>query len=196
MKQTIAKEQRTEAILFTLKKLGYASRTQLQRIHRLGGDRNANRVLTEMREYLCSVRLEENVYYLNAEGRERVGCQRVLKKTGQVTHYLMRNALFIAFGCPASWRSEVKLEVSGEAKVIADALFSRENRYYICEIDNTQKMAANRDKIARYRRMVELGVFKQAPAFVWLTTTEYRRQELAKLCEGLCVKIYTASELR
>lgn len=196
VRQTIAKEQRIEAILFTLRRLGFVSRSQLQRIHKLGGDRNANRVLAGMREYLCTVRLEENVYYLSKEGRERVGCPRALKKTGQVEHYLMRNMLYIAFGCPSSFCREMKLEVPGEVTVIADALFSRDNRYYICEVDNKQQMAANRAKINKYRRTVALGVFKQPPVFVWLTTTEYRRQELAKLCEGLCVKIYTANELQ
>lgn len=190
------KEQRHENILLSLKKLGFASRSQLQKLHRLGGERNANRILNEMSDYLCSVRLEEKVYYLSKEGRERVGCDRILKKTNQIPHYLMRNALYIGFGCPATWRNEVKLSVKNEASIIADALFVRDGRYCICEIDNTQKMSVNREKIRKYRRLLELNVFEKPPAFIWATTTDYRKKELLKLCGGMSVHVYLASDFK
>jgi hypothetical protein len=174
--------------------LGFLSRSQIQRLHRLGGVRNANRVLNEMSDYLNTVRLDENVYYLNAAGRDRVGATKVLKKTHQVTHHLMRNSLYLAHGCPSTWKIEVKLSVKGEVTVIADALFTMAGRYFICEVDNTQKMSENRAKVEKYRRLIELGVFEKAPKLIWITTTEYRRKQLAKLCEGLDVTVYLASD--
>ena len=196
MQATLKKEQRQESILLSLKKLGFLSRSQIQRLHRLKSDRNANRVLKEMAPYLNTVRLNENVYYLNAEGRERVGCQRVLKKTNQIEHYLMRNSLYIEKGCPSTWQNEVKLSVPGEVSVVADALFVMAGFYNIIEVDHTQKMSVNRQKIAKYRRLVELGVFEKSPKFIWITTTEYRRKQLAKLSEGLNVKVYLANEFK
>jgi hypothetical protein len=147
-----------------------------------------------MAPFLHSVRLSENVYYLSAEGRERVGCDRVMKKSTQIEHHLMRNMLFIARGCPSSWQNEVKLSVPGEVSVVADALFVMAGTYHIVEVDHTQKMAVNRQKITKYRRLVELGVFEKPPKFIWVTTTEYRRKQLVKLSEGLNVRIYLASE--
>lgn len=194
MQATLAKEQRRENILLSLKKLGFLSRSQIQRLHRLGGDRNANRILSEMSDYLHTVRQGENVYYLNAAGRERVGATKVLKKTHQITHHLMRNSLYLAHGCPSTWKSEVKLAVKNEVTVIADALFTMAGRYFICEIDNTQKMSENRTKLARYRRLMELGVFERPPKLIWITTTDYRRKQLAKLCEGLDVTLYLATD--
>lgn len=108
----------------------------------------------------------------------------------------MRNELYLAADCPASWRSEVKLTVKGELSIVADALFTVGGRYNIIEIDHTQKMAVNREKITKYKRLCELGVFKKQPQFTWLTTTEYRRKELTLLCEGLTARIYTVSDFK
>lgn len=165
-------------------------------MHRLGGERNANRVLKEMSEYLYSFRKDENIYYLSKEGRERVGCEKVLKKTAQVEHYLMRNDLYIALGCPADWKSEVKLEIPAVVSVIADAFFVRSGVYCIIEIDHIQKMTVNREKVKKYRKLLELGVFEKPPVFIWMTTTEYRRKELTKLCEGMDVRVYLKTDFK
>lgn len=180
----------------SLKKLHYLSRSQLQRIHRLGGVRNANKVLSDMAEYLHTARLQENVYYLNANGRDRVGSTKVLKKTNQIEHYLMRNELYIANGCPASWKQEIKLTIKGQLTIVADALFIRDKTYHICEVDNTQKMSVNREKAKKYRRLVEIANFEKPPKFIWITTTEYRRKQLLALFEGMQVEVYFTDELK
>jgi hypothetical protein len=160
----------------------------------LKGDRNANRVLKELEPCLNKVRLNENVYYLNAEGRERVGATKVLKKTQQITHHLMRNSLFIAKGCPATWKNEVKFSVEKEVTVIADAAFIFNGAYNIIEIDNAQKMSANREKINKYKRLIELQAFEKPPKLTWVTTTEHRKKQLLALCEGLQVTVYLAKD--
>lgn len=179
-----------------MKKLGFASRSQLQKLHSLGGERNANRILKELSVYLCSFRDNENIYYLNKEGRERVGSQKALKKTQQARHFLMRNDLYIALGCPASWKNEIKLEIPGAVSVVADALFMKDGSYFIIEIDHLQKMSANREKVKKYRRFLDLNAFDKPPVFVWVTTTEYRRKQLTALFEGMNVRVYLASEFK
>ncbi|WP_306453842.1 replication-relaxation family protein [Bacillus sp. 7884-1] len=191
MRKEIARQQREERILLSLKKLDYLSRSQLQTLHGLGSARNASRVLKNMEQYISSFRDSENIYYLNKEGRERVNCQKVFKKTMQARHVLMRNDLYIACGQPATWKNEMKLEVKGRVSVIADALFIRERRYHIVEVDHTQKMGKNRTKVERYRKLIDLGVFEKQPLFLWVTMTEYRRKQLLSLCEGLDVKVFT-----
>jgi hypothetical protein len=179
-----------------LKKLDYLTRSQIQTLHNLGSVRNAQRVMQELKEYVSCFRDGENVYYLNAAGRERVNATKVRKKTTQARHYIMRNSLYIAYGCPATWKNEVKIGFKEDKKtqVICDAIFLKEQRYHIVEVDHTQKMAKNRSKIDKYRRLMELGFFAKPPILVWITTTEYRRKQLTKLMEGLDYQIFTVSD--
>jgi len=108
----------------------------------------------------------------------------------------MRNNLFIEKGCPSSWQNEVKLSVPGEVSVIADAIYTMAGTYHIIEVDRLQKMSVNRQKVIKYRKLTELGVFEKAPKFIWITTTPYRQKQLAKLSEGLNVRIYLANDFK
>jgi hypothetical protein len=149
-----------------------------------------------MSEYISSFKDGENIYYLNQEGRERVNSKKILKKTTQARHYIMRNTLYIAHGCPSTWKNEMELEVKGKVRVLADAIFTLANQYHIVEVDHTQKMIKNRGKVERYRQLIKLGVFEKQPKFIWITTTELRRKQLLQLCEGLQVKVYTIKEFQ
>ncbi len=76
----IEKEKREEAILLSLKKCDYLTREQIQKMHDLGKPRNAHRVLSDMEEYISSFTNDrKHVYYLNKDGRERVGATKVRK---------------------------------------------------------------------------------------------------------------------
>lgn len=172
------------------------SRSQLQVLHRLGSARNASRVLKDMSDYVTYFLDGEAVYYLTKAGREAVGAVKVRKKSLQARHFVMRNQMYIALGCPSSWINEAKLSVAGHVTIIADALFKRGEQFNVVEVDNTQRMSENRAKIAKYRKLLELGVFKEPPIFYWITKTEYRRKQLLKLCEGLNVKVYTVNDLK
>lgn len=147
-----------------------------------------------MSEYVASFRDGQNIYYLSKEGRELVGCDKVRKKTIQARHYIMRNSIYIAFGCPSSWKNEMLLEIKDKVAVICDALFIKENRFHIVEVDHTQKMNKNRGKLERYKKLIELRAFQTQPKFIWITTTDYRRKQLLKLCEGLDVSVFTVSD--
>ncbi|WP_231516886.1 replication-relaxation family protein [Sporolactobacillus terrae] len=186
--QRIEKE---EAILLSLAKLDYLSRSQLQRMHNLKSDRNANHFLKSMSDYLCSFRDGENVYYLSAAGRERVGCEKVRKRTMQADHFLLRNQVYLAYGRPSTWKNEIKIEANGVC-VVADAVFKQNSLFHFVEIDITQKMGENARKIARYRKLYAIKPFK----LVFATTTEYRRKRLLKLCSGLDAAVYIREELK
>ncbi len=147
-----------------------------------------------MEPFVSSFRDGESVYYLSAAGRERIGSKKIRRKSTTASHYVMRNSLYIAYGSPEDWRNEQLLKVEGKVSVICDAIFKRDGRYFIVEADHTQKMTANRSKISKYRKLLSLNVFEKPPVFVWITTTEYRRHQLASLCEGLDVQIFTVSD--
>ena len=188
------KEQRTESILYSLKRLGFMTRKQIQVLHELGGDRNASRVMKDLEEYVSSFRDNEKVYYLNKEGRERIGCKKVLKRSNQFRHYIMRNDIYIAYNCPETWKQEVKMKVQGIATIIADALFTENGKYHIVEIDHEQKMSANRLKMEKYKKLIDCHVFEKPPKFIWYTCTEHRRHQLQKLCDGLDCNIFTITD--
>ncbi|WP_372780344.1 replication-relaxation family protein [Priestia aryabhattai] len=195
MNQLVKREQRVENILLSLKKLSYLSRSQIQALHDLGGERNAQKILKSMSEYLNSFREGETVYYLSKEGRERIGASRVNKKTTTAQHYIMRNTLYIGYQSPKTWKNEIRFSVEGIATVICDATFTHGEQRYIIEVDYTQKMNANKAKIQKYKKLIDVGAFgKVLPKFVWITTTEYRRKQLQKLSNGLDIQVFTISE--
>ncbi|MFJ8531585.1 replication-relaxation family protein [Bacillus sp. NPDC094106] len=170
------------------------TRKQIQVLHNLGEDRNASRVMKDLEEYVSSFRDSEKVYYLNKEGRERIGSKKVLKRSNQFRHYIMRNDIYIAYGCPGTWKQEVRMNVKGIVSVIEDALFSEDGRYHILEIDHEQKMSANRVKMQKYRKLIDCNLFDKPLKFTWYTCTEYRRNQLKKFCEGLDCNIFTVTD--
>ncbi|MCI3925161.1 replication-relaxation family protein [Paenibacillus sp. TRM 82003] len=196
------KLQREEAILSSLKKLDYMSRSQIQRLHGLSGDRNARRVLANMDHLLSSWRCEtgETIFYLNKYGRERVGAEKVRQKIGQVGHYLMRNDMYIHLGSPREWKNEVRYRVEDVLTIVADAVYQVNGRRHFLEVDHLQHMVKNEEKIEKYRLLRSLGVLQERlryfPRLVWVTLTEARRRQLAEWCEGLDVMIHLWDEIR
>lgn len=185
-----------------MKRLDYLSRSQLQRMHDLSGDRNARRILSNMKPLLASFRGEtgENIYYLNKSGRERVGCEIVRQKTAQANHFLMRNDVFIHYAGNEDWKNEMKFTVEGVVTVIPDAYFRYNQRRHFLEVDHLQHMVKNREKVERYKKLFETGVFQQKlkyfPRLVWVTMTEGRRRQLAEWCNGLDVVVHLWDDIK
>lgn len=177
------------------------TRDQLSRYFRLGSKRNTNRVITALSDYLSHVRDGHNfIYYLNANGRAYVDCNKIRKKGGHVEHTIMRNEFWLFYGNPHDWRNEVKVS-DGKATIICDALFTKSLRYHFLEVDHTQPMAENRTKIARYKELHNNGLLTQKlehfPTMVWLTTSELRRNQLLEACKELpLAKVYTFAEIK
>jgi hypothetical protein len=168
---------------------------QIQTIHNLGGDRNANRILNDMAEYLSSFRNEDKqkVYYLNKAGRERVGAEKVRSKTMNVQHFLLRNQLWIAMRKPSTWQNEVKVTVK-DISIVSDARFlTGEKRDVLVEVDISQPMNINKQKIDKYRRIKELT--GNEFHIVWVTELESRKPKLQELMSGLPGRVFTAKEI-
>lgn len=180
-------EKRTEEILLSLDKLGFLSRSQIQQLHNLKSDRNACRVLKNMEPYLNKVKIRENVYYLNKTGRDMISSQNILNKNMQIEHTIMRNQLYIYFGCPDIWTVEKKAYVNDKFYLQSDVLF-KTDVWKFAEIDRMQKMIENEKKIKKYAELKETNAMQNAnkyfPQLVFVTTTEDRRRKLIKLCDN------------
>ena len=169
------------------------TRSQIQTIHNLKSDRNANRVLQSMDEYLSSFRNGlEKVYYLNKKGRERVGATVVRKRTANVNHFLLRNQLYIFLGYPRTWKNEQRIKL-GDTSIVCDAIFQMENIRCFVEVDCSQSMEKNKRKIEKYRTFQKKG---QKFNLIWVTELKSRKPKLERLCDGLSVAVHSADEIR
>jgi hypothetical protein len=154
-------------------------------------------VLKNLEKYIVHFREAENIYYLSKAGRELVGCEKVVKKNPNFMHTLMRNDIYVYFNCPKHWRNEFVIPTE-EFKIVADAIFRVEKTDYFLEVDYTQKMKRNIEKINQYARFKEMnlwhGVF---PTLVFYTAKDSRQIQLRDYCKQkeLECKIYTKEDL-
>lgn len=139
----------------------------------------------------------ETIYYLNNLGRDYVECPKVRRKTNQVQHIVMRNQLWLYSKCPRDWKNEVKI-TDGKTTVVADSMYSINGFQCFLEVDRLQSMKENRDKIKRYKALMSdiEKQFNYPPTLVWLTTTEYRKEQLKSACGGLKCKVYTTEDVK
>lgn len=147
--------------------------------------------MQDLEDYVSSFREGEKIYYLNKEGRERVDCSKVRKKTAQARHWLMRNDLYIAMGQPSTWKNEMRFGIKDVASLVVDATFIKDKIMHVVEVDHKQKMSKNRTKIEKLKKIQEKKYFK----LIWVTTTEYRRKQLEKLCDGIDCTVFTTKDL-
>lgn len=193
--------QRDEEILLLLKRCDFMTRDQIQRYFRIGTVRHTNRILRGLSDYLFCVRNSyQSIYYLNKLGRDYVGCDKIRKNGGHVYHTLMRNDLWLFYGCPPDWRNEIKVS-DGNCNVIVDAMFTKSLRYHFLEVDRLQTMVENKAKIKRYKELVSNGKLSESighvPTLVWLTTTELRRKQLLEECKTLPItKVFTIDDIK
>ncbi|MBT2600924.1 MULTISPECIES: replication-relaxation family protein [unclassified Oceanobacillus] len=187
----LQRQQRDEQILLSLDKLTYATREQLQIINNLGGDRNAQRILARMEKdkLLLAARLEKKIYYLSNKGKQLIGSTQGNLNKKEVTHALMRNDLYIKLGMPSDWKKERPVTWGGN-KLIPDATFKRNGEFYFIEIDNQQTMAANIDKIKKYKDLSYIihQQYNHRPTLIWYTLFPTRKKKLKELCEKLSIK--------
>lgn len=185
---------REEKILTTLERLGFANRKQLQVTNNLGGIRNANRILKEMErdKLINSVRYEEKIYYVDYKGQGRISNKRQLRK-GLILHTLMRNDLYIYFKIPKDWEVErtIDFDYKDESKtIIPDALFTSKGERYFIEVDNTQQMQNNYDKLKSYQQLSKIIMHKEhhTPTIIYYTLTPQRKKLLEKEINKLGLK--------
>lgn len=184
--------------------LKFATREHLQKIHELGSNRNALKVIGQLKEYLhVQTHGGRNVFYLNKEGRELVGEEQELKWNTKVDHHLMRNDLYIYFQQPDTWKIERKMTFkpqlsNKEISLVPDAMFQN-NQYYFIEVDRMQSMTENKKKIELYSQLNPLMIkqFSHAPVIVFYTLTEVRKEKLKELCKKMNVSclVYTKEDI-
>ncbi|MEK3909619.1 replication-relaxation family protein [Oceanobacillus sp. FSL W7-1309] len=192
MIQQMKRQQREETILLSFENLTYATRKQLQIINKLGGDRNAHRILHEMEKdkTISSIRTEQKVYFLSNRGKERIGSTQGELNKKLITHTLMRNDLYILLNQPTDWKKEKPIKLNGEVFLIPDASCKIKGEHHFIEIDNQQTMATNIEKIKKYKELshVIFNQFNHTPTLIWYTLSDIRKQKLKEVCETLGVK--------
>lgn len=188
---------REEQILLLLKKFDFMTRDQLNQYFDLGLKRNTNRVLFELSDHLLSIREGyQTIYYLSKKGRSYVDCEKI-RKRGNHMHHVMRNDMWLHYDCPPDWKNEIRVS-DGTSTAVVDAMFTNAWGMHFLEVDNMQSMKENRNKIKRYKSLMGNLESKvgHMPTIVWLTTSEYRKAQLAKECEGLQFKVFTVNDIK
>ncbi len=179
-----------------MESLTYSTREQLQAIEQLGGERNARRILLEMeqKKLINSVRYDKKIYYLSNKGSDRIGKGGVNLKRSWIQHTLMRNDLFILLEQPSDWKKEFPVKRNGETYLIPDAMFKQHEIYHFVEIDNTQTMKTNLEKIKKYKDLFKdiEKQFKHKPVLIWYSLSPIRKEKLRDVCKksGINFKIY------
>ncbi|MGE6611849.1 replication-relaxation family protein [Peribacillus sp. NPDC076916] len=193
MQKRILKEQRTESILWSLKRFDYLTQAQIQVIHDLKGERNANRILNGMSAYICSFRNGlEKVYYLNKNGREYMDHNIIRKKTANADHFITRNQLWIYLRRPKEWQNEVQIK-AGDISIVCDAKTSQNGIPVFIEVDISQPMQVNKAKIQKYKKLQQIS--KDPFYVVWVTKFPGRKKKLMELSAGLKGHVYTVEEI-
>jgi hypothetical protein len=155
--------------------------------------------MKNLESYTNHFRDIENVYYLNKRGRELVGCEKVVAKTLQYQHTLMRNDIYIHFGNPKLWQNEYMIPTP-EFSIVTDAIFSVNRVQYFLEVDRMQKMNQNLEKLKKYYRFKQMELWQKHnggkfPIVVFYTTKESRKNQLIESNPGLDLLVHTKEDL-
>ena len=183
-----------------IKLLDYVTVKQLSLMFDLKGRSNKYRVIKQLEPYLHRFKYGNvTVYALNRNGREMVWSDKKRECMENFDHYMMRNDLYIASGCPVTWRNETTFTSRSELGMGTVSLrpdaYYMDDGYHLIEIDNKQDMREKRKKVERYRKLIERGTFSGMPKLKWVTRSSYREKELYDLCDGLNVTVHLWSEI-
>ncbi|HEQ3529354.1 TPA: replication-relaxation family protein [Bacillus cereus] len=202
--QTHMQINRQMAILATIRKLQFATRRHLMSVHEMGGIRNANRIMKDLSSYTSKLtHNKEYVYYLNQSGHKLFGEGKVVHHS-RVAHAILRNEAWLQLFCPDDWQIETEIRYikdDKKKKIIPDVKFRDEDRIpHAVEIDRTQKMVVNDEKLKCYEEFTK--IYKQkykgkVPVIHFFTITKYRAKKLEQLAAkyDVFVKVYVIQEI-
>jgi hypothetical protein len=150
-------------------------------------------------KYISHFRGSEYIYYLNKEGRELIGSDKVVQKTINYEHTIMRNDIYIHFGCPKLWQNEYKIP-NPEFTIIPDAIFSVKGQQYFLEVDREQKMKKNIEKLLQYKRFKDMELWQKRnmgrfPVLVFYTSKDSRKHQLTEANPGIELLTLTKEDL-
>ncbi|HEF1855860.1 TPA: replication-relaxation family protein [Bacillus cereus] len=195
---------RQMAILATIRKLRFATRRHLMSVHEMGGIRNANRIMKDLSSYTSKVtHNKEYVYYLNQSGHKLFGEGKVVHHS-RVAHAILRNEAWLYLYCPDDWQIETEIRYikdNKKKKIVPDVKFRDEDSIlHAVEIDRTQKIVVNEEKLKCYEELTK--IYKQkyngkVPVIHFFTITKYREQKLEQLAAkyDVFVKVYVIQEI-
>ena len=175
--------ERQMRILYALSSLQALSRSQIQHMFDLGSKRNANRILSGIREYTNTKRIGEDVYYLNKKGAEMVGGEATIRRNSPLEHIVMRNDIYIFYHYPADWKAEPRTrwrESGKDYSIVSDARFTYHDQMYFLEVDITQKMLENKRKIERYAYLFRFIQRQQLgePILLFYTVSAVKKRQI------------------
>lgn len=203
--QSHMKINRQMAILATIRKLQFATRRHLMSVHDMGGIRNANRIMGDLKSYVSkTMQGKEYVYYLNKEGHAMFGDDGKVVSRGKLAHALLRNEAWLHLFCPDDWQIETDIRYiknKEKKKIVPDVKFrDEENILHAVEVDRSQKMKVNEEKIKKYEEFTQ--IYKQKhngkmPVIHFFTVTKYREKKLEELAAkyDVFVKGYVIEEI-
>jgi hypothetical protein len=199
------KINRQMSILATIRKLQFATRRHLMSVHDMGGIRNANRIMSDLKPYVSkTMQGKEYVYYLNKEGYAMFGDDGRGVSRGKLAHALLRNEAWLYLFCPDDWQIETEIRYKKneeKKKIVPDVKFrDEEGILHAVEIDRSQKMKINKEKLKKYEEFTK--IYKQkyngkVPVIHFFTVTKYREkklEELAAKCD-VFLKVYVVGEI-
>ncbi len=198
--QSHMKINRQMAILATIRKLQFATRRHLMSVHDMGGIRNANRIMGDLKPYVSkAMEGKEYVYYLNKEGHAMFGDDGKVVSRGKLAHALLRNEAWLHLFCPDDWQIETDIRYiknKEKKKIVPDVKFrDEENILHVVEVDRSQKMKVNEEKLKKYEEFTQ--IYKQKhngkmPVIHFFTVTKYREMRLEELVAkyDVFVKVY------
>ncbi|UNK36463.1 replication-relaxation family protein [Bacillus sp. N5-665] len=174
-------------------------------VHDMGGIRNANRIMGDLKPYLSkTIQGKEYVYYLNKEGHAMFGDDGKVVSRGKLAHALLRNEAWLHLFCPDDWQIETDIRYiknKEKKKIIPDVKFrDEENILHAVEVDRSQKMKVNEEKLKKYEELTQ--IYKQkhkgrVPVIHFFTVTNYRKKRLEELAAryDIFVKVYVIEEI-
>ncbi|PGS04869.1 hypothetical protein COC45_28335 [Bacillus cereus] len=198
------KKERQMMILATIRKLQFATRRHLMCVHDMGGIRNANRIMKDLTPFISRVTYyKEYVYYLNKEGHALLGEGKVVSRN-RMEHAILRNEAWLHLFCPDDWQIETDIRYiknKEKKKIVPDVKFrDEENILHAVEVDRTQKMKVNEEKLKKYEELTQ--IYKQKhngkmPVIHFFTVTKYREMRLEELAAkyDVFVKVYVITNI-
>lgn len=203
--QSHMKINRQMAILATIRKLQFATRRHLMSVHDMGGIRNANRIMGDLKPYVSkTIKGKEYVYYLNKEGHAMFGDDGKVVSRGKLAHALLRNEAWLHLFCPDDWQIETDIRYiknKEKKKIVPDVKFrDEENILHAVEVDRSQKMKVNEEKLKKYEELTQ--IYKQKhngkmPVIHFFTVTKYRKKKLEEFAAkyDVFMKVYIIKEI-
>lgn len=131
---------------------------------------------------LLNRREHELIWYLSKKGLQQINSNNQVKYVkNNIYHYIMRNQVYVHYR-PRKWQTEKSIQFgsSKEDIIRPDAIMETDKIYFV-EIDHTQSMKINRDKIEKYKQIKGLANF----TLMFITISEYRQKELRGIIENM-----------